>query len=161
MLRDMEAGIEASRFDVGGTKLELPVKLKVHDSVFVPLAKWCMLLAGNYRCIEKDNVRSIKDAVHSDVATSRAVYNWVFELCTMLGGNPKDLVPFDKYAAAAQSLVTPSSAARAVQAGAPYIERVDLLVKTIGAQKGMRLDAVDKIVELVDARLAANRKNAS
>src|SRR5262245_40833657 len=94
MLRDMEAGIEASRFDVGAAKLELPVKLKVHDSVFVPLAKWCMLLAGNYRCIERDNVRSIKDAVHSDVATSRTVYNWVFELCTMLGGNPKDLVPF-------------------------------------------------------------------
>jgi len=33
--------------------MELPVKLKVHESVFVPLAKWAMLIAGNYRCITK------------------------------------------------------------------------------------------------------------
>src|SRR5690349_20026106 len=46
ILRRLEADIEASRFDAGGEKLELPVKLKVHDSVFVPLAKWAMLIAG-------------------------------------------------------------------------------------------------------------------
>ena len=56
----------------------------------------------------------------------------------------KDLVPFEKYAAAAQWLVTPSSAARALDAGAPNIERVDRLVKTIAAQKGMRSAAVDE-----------------
>jgi hypothetical protein len=160
ILRRLETDIEAARFDAGGDKIELPVKLKVHDSVFVPLAKWAMLLAGNYRCIQRDGVRAIKDAVHGDLQTSRAVYNWVVELCVSLGADAKDLVPFEKYAAAAQSLVTPSSAARAVAGGAPNIERTDRLVKAIGAQKGLRLSAVDEIVEIVDARLERNRKAA-
>src|SRR5687768_7249337 len=78
ILRNLAADIEAVRFDAGdGEKIELPVKLKVHDSVFVPLAKWSMLLAGNYRCVQKDGMRSIKDAVHSDIDTTRAVYQWV------------------------------------------------------------------------------------
>jgi hypothetical protein len=158
ILRRLEADIDASRFDAGDGNIELPVKLKVHDSVFVPLAKWAMLLAGNYRCIQKENIRPIKDAVHSDVEASRAFYNWVVKLCVALGANKKDLVPFEKYAAAALSLGSPSSAARAVAGGAPYIERTDRLVKAIGAQKGMHLAAVDEIVALVDARLEANRK---
>jgi len=157
ILRQLEADIESARFDAGGEKIELPVKLKVHDSVFVPLAKWAMLLAGNYRCIQKDGIRPIKEAVHGDPETSRAVYNWVVKLCVSLGASEKDMVPFEKYAAAAQSLVTPSSAARAVDAGAPNIERTDRLVKAVGAQKNMRLAAVDEIVAVVDARLEANR----
>ena len=156
ILRRLEAGIEAARFD----GMELPVKLKVHDSVFVPLAKWAMLLAGNYRCIQKDGIRPIKEAVHSDVQTSRAVYNWVVQLCVSLGANENDLVPFEKYAAAAQSLGSPSSAARAVAGGAPYIERTDRLVKAIGVQRGLKSPAVDEIVAIVDARLEANRKKA-
>jgi hypothetical protein len=158
ILRRLEADVEAARFDAGGEKIELPVKLKVHDSVFVPLAKWAMLLAGNYRCIQKDGIRPIKEAVHGDLELSRAVYNWVVKLCVTLGANEKDMVPFEKYATAAQSLVTPSSAARAVAGGAPNIERTDRLVKAIGAQKGMRLAAIDEIVATVDARLEANRK---
>ncbi len=161
ILRRLEADIEAAKFDAGGEKIELPVKLKVHESVFVPLAKWAMLLAGNYRCIQKEGVRPIQEAVHGDLETSRSVYNWVVELCVSLGADRKDLVPFEKYAAAAQSLVTPSSAARAVAGGAPNIERTDRLVKAIGAQKGMRLAAVDEIVAIVDARLEANRKAAT
>ena len=46
-------------------------------------------------------------------------------------------------------------------AGAPNIERVDLLVRTIAAQKGMRNRVVDETVALVDARLAVNRKAAA
>eukprot|EP01051_Picozoa_sp_SAG22_P000419 SAG22_NODE_11_length_35583_cov_107.128790_19_plen_77_part_00 len=43
LLRALAADIEAVRFDAGaGKPIELPVKLKVHDSVFVPLAKWCV-----------------------------------------------------------------------------------------------------------------------
>ena len=156
ILRRLEADIEAARFDAGGEKIELPVKLKVHDSVFVPLAKWAMLLAGNYRCIQKDGVRPIKEAVHSDLEASRLIYNWVAKLCVAIGADEKDLVPFEKYAAAAQSLVTPSSAARAVAAGALNIERTDRLVKAIGEQKGMRSPKVDEIVAIVDARLEAN-----
>jgi hypothetical protein len=162
ILRQLEADVEAARLDTGdGKSIELPVKLKVHDSIFVPLAKWPMLLAGNYRCVLKDSVRPIKDAVHTDLETARSVYNWVAKLCTSLGASERDLVPFEKYANAALSLLTPSSAARALAAGAPNIERVDRLVKIIAAQKGMRSDAVDEIVNLVDGWLERNRKKAA
>ena len=156
MLREMEAGIEAARYE----SLELPVKLKVHESVFVPLAKWAMLMAGNYRCITAQGIRPIRDAVHADLSASRAVYDWVVELCVRLGADRKDLVPFDKYAAAAQGLANPSSAARALYGGAPNIERVDRLVQAIAAQKGMRSAAVDEVVGLVDAKLQENRRAA-
>jgi hypothetical protein len=161
ILRDLEADIEASRFDVGGESIELPVKLKVHESVFVPLAKWAMLCAGNYRCVQKDAMRSIKDAVHSDLEATRGVYEWVKELCVSLGADPRDLVPFEKYANAALSLITPSSAARALAAGAPNIERVDRLVQTIAAAHGKRLDELDRTVALVDGWLEGNRQKAA
>jgi hypothetical protein len=161
MLRRLEADIEAARFDTGAGKIELPVKLKVHESVFVPLAKWAMLMAGNYRCVTKAGVRAIREAVHSDLPESRAVYDWVVKLCVTLGADMKDLVPFDKYAAAALGLTNPSSAARALYGGAPYIERVDRLVQTVAAQKGMRSAALDEVVALVDARLEQNRRAAA
>jgi hypothetical protein len=157
ILRQLEADIEAARFE----NIELPVKLKVHESVFVPLAKWAMLMAGNYRCITKDGIRSIREAVHTDIEASRSVYDWVVKLCQSLGARKDDLVPFEKYAAAAQGLASPSSAARALFGGAPNIERVDRLVKTIAEQRGMRSDAIDEIVALVDARLEANRRAAA
>ncbi|MEJ2175168.1 MAG: hypothetical protein P8Y76_09750 [bacterium] len=160
MLRRLEADIEAARFDTGTEKIELPVKLKVHDSVFVPLAKWAMLMAGNYRCVSKEGMRPIKDAVHSDIDASRAMYAWVVALCKSLGAEEKDLVPFEKYASAAMGLTGPSSAARALYGGAPYIERVDRLVQTVAAQKGMRSAALDEVVALVDAQLETNRKAA-
>jgi hypothetical protein len=157
ILKKLEADIEAARFD----RIELPVKLKVHESVFVPCAKWAMLIAGNYRCVTKEGIRTIKDAVHSDINASRAAYQWVVNLCLLLGAKESDLVPFEKYAAAAQSLGSPSSAARALYGGAPYIERVDRLVQAIAAQKGLRLPALDEVVGLVDAKLEANRKKAA
>lgn len=161
ILRQLESDIEAVRFDTDSGKIELPVKLKVHDSVFVPLAKWAMLIAGNYRCVQKDAMRPIKDAVHSDLEASRSVYNWVVKLCVSLGANEKDLVPFEKYANAALSLGSPSSAARALAAGAPNIERVDRLVKTIAAQKGMRSEVLDQTVALVEGWLEKNRRKAA
>ena len=161
MLRKMQADIEAIRFDTSDGAIELPVKLKVHDSVFVPLAKWSMLLTGNYRCVQKDEARSIREAVHTDLDTSRSVYDWVSGLCRDLGAAPEDQVPFEKYANAAQGLAKPSSAARALFAGAPNIERVDCLVKTIAAQKGKHSNAVDEVVSLVDARLQDNRTAAA
>src|SRR4029079_992891 len=77
ILSRLESDIQAARFE----GMELPVKLKVHDSVFVPLAKWAMRLAGNYRCIQKDGIRPIKEAVHSNAEASRSVYNFVVKLC--------------------------------------------------------------------------------
>lgn len=160
MLRRMQADIEAVRYDTGDGEVDLPVKLKVHDSVFVPLAKWSMLLTGNYRCVQKDNMRSIKDAVHSDIDHSREIYNWVGSLCQAMGADAADMVPFEKYANAANGLTKPSSAARALFGGAPNIERVDCLVKTIAAQQGMQLVDLEETVSMVDARLADNRKSA-
>src|SRR5881394_3849279 len=162
IIRQLEQEIDAIRFDAGdGGKLELPVKLRVHDSLFVPLAKWSMLLAGNYRCVTEDGMRTAQEAVHSDIETSRAVYNFVIDLCVKLGANTEDLVPFEKYAAAAQSLTRPASAARALQNGAPNIERADKLVQLIAKQKGLSHPAIDAQVALVDARLEANRKKAA
>jgi hypothetical protein len=161
MLRDLESTIDASRLDTGEGELELPVKLRVHDSVLVPLAKWAMLIAGNYRCIGRTGMRSIHDAVYEDLDATRAIYQWVLDVCKALGASEDDLVPFEKYANAAKSLASPSSVARALFGGAPDIERVDCLVKSIAAQHGMRSDVLDEIVELVDARLEANRREVA
>jgi hypothetical protein len=68
------------------------------------------------------------------------------------------MVPFEKYANAAQSLGSPSSAARALAAGAQNIERVDRLVQCVAAQHGKRSPAVDEIVALVDSWLVRNRR---
>ena len=51
-----------------------------------------------------------------------------------------------------------ASTARALQNGAPNIERADKLVQLIAKQKGLSHPAIDAQVALVDARLAANRK---
>jgi hypothetical protein len=161
MLQRLESDIEAARYDAGAGPLELPVKLKVHDNIFVPLAKWSMLMAGNYRCIHKDGIRPIERAVHSDPGVSRNVYDWVAALCKSLGAKDEDLVPFDKYAAAAKSLVNPSSVARAVYGGAANVERVDKLVQTIAASRGLKHPAIDETVALVDAKLADNRKTTA
>src|SRR5690242_8074857 len=72
IVRQLEKDVEAARFDAPEGKIELPVKLKVYDSIFVPLAKWSMLLAGNYRCITKDGMRTAQEAVHSNLEESRA-----------------------------------------------------------------------------------------
>ncbi len=158
ILRQLEKDVDAARFDAPEGKIELPVKFKVYDSIFVPLAKWAMLCAGNYRCITKDGMRTAQEAVHGDIETSRSVYNFVNDLCVKLGAKPNDLVPFEKYAAAAQSLTRPASAARALQNGAPNIERADKLVQLIAKQKGLSHPVLDATVALVDARLEANRK---
>ena len=161
ILRQMEKDIDAVRYNPGDGPIQLPVKLKVHDSIFVPLAKWAMLLTGNYRCVTKDGAIDIKDAVHRDIETSRSVYNWVCGVCERLGASPDDLVPFEKYAAAANDLVRPSSTARALNNGVPNIERTDRLVQLIAAQYGMKHPVVDQTVAQVDARLEANRKKAA
>lgn len=149
LLRELEADIGAVTLD----GQDVPVKLKVFDSLFVPLAKWSMLLTGNYRCITLQDPRSIRDAVHEDLKLSQSIYDHVDAIARRLGADPKDQVPFEKYAKAAESLLKPSSAARAVVAGAPFIERVDLLVKLISHQLGMPSAEIDRTVQIVDHKL--------
>ena len=161
ILKQLEQDIMGIRLDPGdGTAVELPVKLKVYESVFVPLAKWAMLCTGNYRCVTPGGARAIRDAVHTDLDVSASIYAWVREVCEALGADASDLVPFEKYANAAQGLAKPSSAARALYAGAPNIERVDKLVQILAASKGMQSDVLNQTVGLVDARLEQNRAQA-
>ncbi len=157
VLRSLEADIEAVRFEDGGEALEIPVKLKVHDSLFVPLAKWPMLITGNYRCVREQDMIPIREAVHGDIEESRRIYQWVVDLCIGLGADAGDLVPFEKYAQAAAGLGKPSSAARALSAGAVQIERVDSLVRRIARQRGSDCDALNRIVARIDRRLERNR----
>jgi hypothetical protein len=161
LLRRLEADIEAARFDPGDGPIEVPVKLKVYDSLFVPLAKWPMLIVGNYRCIRRDDVIPIRAAVHANPAEAREIYDWVSNLCRLLGAEEADLVPFEKYAKAAEALAKPSTAARALFGGAEHIERVDCLVRRIARQHGLQSDILDEIVTLVDERLAKNRAGGS
>jgi len=149
LLRELESDIEAVKLD----GQDVPVKLKVFDSLFVPLAKWSMLLTGNYRCITLQEPQSIRDAVHGDLKLSQSIYNHVDAIARRLGADPTDQVPFAKYAKAAESLLKPSSAARAVSNGAPFVERVDLLVKLISQQLGMPNADIDRTVQIVDQRL--------
>ena len=160
LLRNLEADIEGTRFHSGDGAIEIPVKLKVHDSIFVPLAKWPMLMTGNYRCIRPNDMIPIKEAVHGNLDKSREIYDWVSKLCTGLGAESADLVPFEKYAKAAESLGKPSSAARALFGGAEHIERVDSLVRRIARQLGLQSDTLHEIVALVDERLGRNRSAA-
>jgi hypothetical protein len=163
ILQVLEHGIEAALYSSNdGQLIQVPVKLRVHDSVFVPLAKWAMLLAGNYRCVQPypEEMHSIKDAVCANVNASRAVYDWVVDVCVRLGGDASDFVPFEKYAKAAASLGSPSSAARALKQGAKNIERVDKLVALIAAQQGNQLDDIDATVAMVDNWLTQNRIQA-
>src|SRR5688572_4603769 len=93
LLRELEADIDAIRLDGA----DVPVKLKVFDSLFVPLAKWSMLLTGNYRCITPNEPQSIRDAVHGDLKLSQAIYDHVDTVARRLGADPQDQVPFAKY----------------------------------------------------------------
>lgn len=150
LLRELEADIDAVKLD----GQDVPVKLKVFDSLFVPLAKWSMLLTGNYRCITPTDPRPIRDAVHGDLNLSKSIYNHVDAIARKLGAEAEDQVPFEKYAKAAESLLKPSSAARAVASGAPFIERVDLLVKLISHQLDMPNAEIDRTVQVVDQKLS-------
>ena len=152
MLRQLESDI----LDVKLDGKDVPVKLRVFDSLFVPMAKWSMLVTGNYRCVTDGDMVAIGDAVHRDLDKSIAMYDWVDNLARSLGADAADQVPFEKYAAAAKNLLKPSSVARAIDAGTASVERVDKLVQMVGASQGMQSDDVDAMVNTVDARLAAN-----
>ena len=152
MLRKLETDILAVRLD----GKDVPVKLRVFESLFVPMAKWSMLVTGNYRCVTDAAPIAIQDAVHGDIDKSREMYSWVDNLARSLGADSADQVPFEKYANAANGLLKPSSVARAIDAGAANVERVDKLIQMVGASVGMQSDSVDAIVKTLDARLAKN-----
>ena len=127
----------------------------------MPLAKWPMLIAGNYRCIRPNDMIPIKEAVHGDVGESRGDLRLGVRICARrLGAESADLVPFEKYAKAAEGLGKPSSAARALFAGAEHIERVDRLVAGSRASGGCIPTRCTRSSTLVDERLDMNRQLA-
>jgi hypothetical protein len=145
IIQRLEKEIDGVRFDVSGGMIELPVKLRFYNSVFVPLAKWAMLMAGNYRCITEEGIRTAKEAVHSDLEASRSIYDFVLDVCTKIGGSRDELVS-ERYAAAADGPSRPASAARALNNGAPNIERAHKLVQLVAGQHGMKHPILDQIV---------------
>ena len=160
LLKQLESDIEGYRHPIDGEAIELPVKLRVHSSLFVPLAKWAMLATGNYRCIGETEMRSIEEAVHSDLEKSRAIYEQILALGIKLGGSAEDFVPFEKYAKAAEQLKSPSSVARALAAGAHRIERVDKIMQALGVANDMGSADLDEIVALVDSWVERNKAKA-
>jgi hypothetical protein len=141
--------------------MDVPVKLRVSASLFVPLAKWPMLMTGNYRCVTRGHPSAIRDAVSADPILSREIYACVETIVLRMGAERDDLVSFDKYAAAAEQLARPSSVARALAEGAGAVERVDRLIQAVGRQIGITHPAIDRIVNLVDASLESNRARAA
>lgn len=152
ILKTLETDIENYRID----GKDVPVKLRVFDSLFVPFAKWAMLATGNYRCITREGPRSIRDAVHGEIDKSKEIYTFVNDVVERLGADPADMVPFEKYAAAAENLLKPSSAARAVFAGATNIERVDKIIKLSADTLEMLNPTVSETVTIVDESLSKN-----
>jgi hypothetical protein len=157
ILRQLAHDIDAVRLDGN----DVPVKLRVHDSLFVPFSKWPMLLTGNYRCVTTGEPVSIREAVQSDLALSSEIYSKVESIVLRLGGRADDLVGFDKYVAATDKLIAPSSVARAVADGATAVERVDKLVQLIGRQNGITHPTIDRTVALIDAALARTKVSAA
>ncbi len=161
LLRDFAAGLNDARVQRGARSSTMPVRLRVYESPFVPLSKWSMLMTGNYRCIEEDGMRSIRDTVLAEGDDSREIYAWVNRLLLRLGAAQEDLIPFEHYAKAARYLLKPSSAARALAAGATAIERVDRLVQHAARHVGIDSVPIDGIVARVDRRLAVNLRAAA
>lgn len=149
---------DMSRFETahGDRMIRSPVKLRAMSSLYVPLAKWPMLIAGNCRCLMPDGIRSIADAVHDDLGEAQAIYGSVTELARKLGAEAGDLVDFASYSKAAKQLAFPSSLARGLAAGAVKVERIDLLVLNLMRHYGMETKAIQKISQAVDDLLVGN-----
>ena len=162
IMRQLEKDVEAARFDAPEGKIELPVKLKIYDSIFVPLAKWAMLLAGNYRCITKDGMRTAQEAVNSNPEESRSVYNFVVDLCVKLGAKPRRSGAVREICRrrAKPLRARPRRRARCKMAR-PISSAPTSWCSSSRRQKGKSNAAIDAQVALVDARLEANRKKAA
>ena len=92
--------------------------------------------------------------MHGDIHLSQSIHDHVDAVAQRLGADASDQVPFEKYAKAAESLLKPSSSARAIAGGAPFIERVDLLVKLISHQLGVPNAGIDRTVRIVNQKLS-------
>jgi hypothetical protein len=160
-LQRLAADIDRYRLDSAAGPARLRIRLCPDASPLVPLAKWPMLITGNFRCLTRGEPRAIRDAVGADLAASRELYRWVAGLCLELGLESRALVPFERYCAAAEVLTLPSSLARGLYHGATAVERVDRLIRHLARERGRVHPLLEAIVAEVDARLAANRSRVA
>lgn len=158
MLEAVASSVDASRVFRDGREVTPRVRLIASKSLYVPLAKWPMLIAGNCRCVQEGAARSIKEAVWDNVVESQVIYEDVLALCRYLGAPMGDLVPFEKYSLAAKSLSLPSSLARGLHSGATAVERVDMLVAALSVEAGTSIRGLSSITNLIDVMLHANRR---
>lgn len=157
LLQRLASDMSHLNVDHAGRRVRPPIALLAAPSLFVPLAKWPMLLTGNCRAVLPDGVRSIAEAVGADLQESHAIYEQVTALALALGARPQDMVSFAAYARAAERLTRPSSLARALDAGAVQIERVDLMVQRLMQARGHDTRLIDPVIAQIEARLATNR----
>jgi hypothetical protein len=161
LLERLSADIDLVRVPSNNGLLHPRVRLRAHPSRFVPLAKWPMLITGNFRCMTEAAPRSIADAVTSDLPLSRDLYEWVVSVCLKLGAEEATMVSFDRYLDAARGLSLPSSVSRGLYAGSTAVERIDFLVQSIALRYGMAHPALDQIVADVSGTLERNRKSVA
>ena len=165
VLIDLAQSIDGLRVQQNGKMHQLGMRLVAHSNELVSMAKWPMLITGNFRCWTSQGPVSIADAVHSDLDQSRLVYEWVGNLCAGLASEANlpspPLVSFERYAQAAKSLTLPSSLARGLAAGATRVERVDLLLQGLASQRGMASPQLSIIVDSVNDALKYNSLKAT
>lgn len=157
LLERLARDVDDCRVDIDGISYQPCVRLRPHASKWIPLAKWPMLITGNFRCLAPGAPVSIREAVGANEAESRQLYDWVVAVCRALGAEAETMVPFDAYRSAAEGLSLASSVARGLYAGARAVERVDMLIQAIAARLGMQHPVLDRIVAEVTARLKENR----
>jgi len=160
-----QALLEQIARDVESVRLNgIPVKVqfKTGGSLYAPLAKWPMLVAGNCRCIRPDgSLRPISAAVHDNLSASERIYEWTLDLVRSVGASEKDLVPFRHYAAVSKRLGAPSSFARSVANRSPLVERVDKMIQLVGRQCDRHSTELNQLVEMTDRLVCPNTHIAS
>ena len=134
-------------------KLRIPVYLNIIKTKFIIMAKWPMLICGNYRCVKNDKIISIYEAVNENKESSEKIYNDVVKLCLKLGAQEKTMVPFEHYFKRTKQLDAPSSIARAIDNKKNNIERFDKLLEIISLENGVKIKNLDIIIKTIDDRL--------
>lgn len=158
LLKRLAGDVSRLACEHDGAMVRPPVKLRAMGSLYVPLAKWPMLIAGNCRCLTQSGIRSIAEAVHDDLQETQAIYEQVAQLARRLGADASDLVDFASYAKAAAQLTVPSSLARGLAAGATQVERIDLLVLNLMRHYALGTDDIAPISARVEQRLRVNQR---
>jgi hypothetical protein len=134
-------------------KLRIPVYLNIVKTKFIIMAKWPMLICGNYRCVKNDKIMSIYEAVNENKDLSERIYNDVVKLCLKLGADTKTMVPFEHYFKRTKQLDAPSSIARAIDNKKINIERFDKLLEIISMENDFKIENLDIIIKVIDNRL--------